>query len=177
MRPSSLKVPARWPVITLLVVGALVGATALAMAPRDDALGSPEAIIVLGGAGPERADLGIELSETYEVPLVLSSSAADFAADRGYHCPPALCVVTDPETTIGEAEDISALVEERGWDEVTVVTTRFHTTRARVLFRQCLGDRVRVVGAERADDRGGSVRRWLNEIGGIVVGTTVDRPC
>jgi hypothetical protein len=147
----------------------------IVMVPHDDDVGSPDAIIVLGGAGGERAELGIRLHETYGVPLVLSSSAQVFAEDRGYRCPPAICILTEPETTVGEAREISDLANERGWDRITVVTTRFHTTRARLLFRQCLGDRVSVVGARTRSGPG--LRRWVNEVGGVVTGSTFHRAC
>jgi uncharacterized SAM-binding protein YcdF (DUF218 family) len=156
----------------LLAISVLIG---FLMVPRDDAVGSPDAIVVLGGAGSERAELGIHLHETYGVPLVLSSSAQDFAEDRGYGCPPAICILTDPETTLGEAREISELANERGWNRITVVTTRFHTTRARLLFRQCLGDRVSVVGARAGSGPG--LPRWVNEVGGVVIGSTFDRAC
>jgi uncharacterized SAM-binding protein YcdF (DUF218 family) len=165
--------------VVLLLFAAVVataGAVA-ALIPRDDTVVSPDAVVVLGGAGRERAELGIKLHELHDVPLVLSSSASFFAEELGQACPPATCVVTDPETTIGEAREISRMADERGWERIVVVTTRFHTARARILFRQCLGERVSVVGAEEPGgarvDRG----RWVRELGGIVVGSTLDRAC
>lgn len=160
-----------------LAVAATAVVAARAMAPRDDVVDSPDAVAVLGGAGQERADLGIELRQRYGVPLILSSSAQRFALRRGVDCRTAICIRTDPETTAGEARGIADLANEHGWDEVVVVTTDFHTTRARILFRQCLGDRVRVVGASPEDGRGPGLRRWLNEVGGIVAGTTFRRAC
>ncbi len=134
-----------WTLIPIIVV---VATATAAMWPRDDVPRDPDAIVVLGGAGQERADLGIELHRRYDAELVLSSSAQVFAANRGIECgPAAICLDPEPETTIGEARAIAELAAERGWDHVTVATTRFHTTRARVAFRQCLGDDVTVVGA------------------------------
>jgi uncharacterized SAM-binding protein YcdF (DUF218 family) len=160
--------------IALSVVGvALVRWTAA----RDDAIASPDAVVVLGGAGPERAQLGGRLHERYEVPLVLSSSAQVFGSELGYDCPPAVCITTDPETTTGEARGVARLAEQYGWDEVVVVTTDFHTARARMLFRQCLGDRVSVVGASRPDGDGPGLDRRLNEVAGMIAGSTVLRAC
>ena len=67
------------------------------------------------------------------------------------------------------------LADEHGWDEVVVVTSDFHTARSRLLFRQCLGDRVAVVGASREGSVG--FRQQLTEVAGIVVGATIRRAC
>jgi uncharacterized SAM-binding protein YcdF (DUF218 family) len=160
--------------ITLAVVG---GTLALWTVARDDPIASPDAVVVLGGAGPERARLGAELHERYGVPLVLSSSARVFGGELGYPCPPAICITTHPETTAGEARGVARLAHKNGWGGVVVVTTDFHTARARLLFRQCLGDRVSVVGAPRPDGDGPGLRRRLNEIAGMVAGSTVRRAC
>jgi uncharacterized SAM-binding protein YcdF (DUF218 family) len=167
----------RFATASTLALTATAVTVVLWMMPRDDDIGATDAVVVLGGAGAERAELGISLHERYRVPLVLSSSAQVFAARRGYGCPPAICITTAPETTTGEARQISALADQRGWDHITVVTARFHTTRARVLFRQCLGDRVSVVGARRPDGSGPGLRRWFNEVAGLALGSTVDRAC
>jgi uncharacterized SAM-binding protein YcdF (DUF218 family) len=158
--------------LVLVPVGALL---AWWTAPRDDPLGSPDAIVVLGGAGEERARLGAQLHERHGVRLVLSSSAEAFGAELGYHCPPALCITTEPETTAGEARDVARLADRHGWQHVAVATSDFHTARARMLFRQCLGDRVAIVGAPASKPRG--VEGRLKELAGMVAGSTFDRAC
>jgi uncharacterized SAM-binding protein YcdF (DUF218 family) len=160
--------------------GALVlvtGVTTFAMWPRDDIPREPDAVVVLGGAGPERAQLGIELRDRYDAALVLSTSAINFARDQGVDCGPnVICVFRlDPENTTGEARRVAELAREHGWDHVTVVTTRFHTTRARVLFRQCLGDDVTVVGAVAVGGRG--LRTYVEETAGTVAALTFRRAC
>jgi uncharacterized SAM-binding protein YcdF (DUF218 family) len=181
-----------------LILAALLGlvATAVPMGlvlfPHDDEPRSPDAIVVLGGVGQERADLGIVLSELYDVPLVLSSSATWFASQRGYRCSfgNAMCLQRPfAESTAEEARDTLAFLDERGWDHVTVVTSSHHTARARILFRQCLDDRVTVVGAPRPESipdaerdlpwtaEGVSVRAQAREVAGIVAAVTVRRAC
>jgi uncharacterized SAM-binding protein YcdF (DUF218 family) len=173
----TVRVLARIGVLCLVLIGTVVGVAVWSLFPRDDMIDSPDAIVVLGGAGQERADLGIALHERYDVPLVLSSSAQVFGANRGYDCESAICVRSDPETTTGEARAVARLAETYGWDEVVVVTTNFHTARARLLFRQCLGERVSVVGAELEEGRQVGRRRWANEVAGFVAGATVLRAC
>ena len=159
----------------------LSGAAVAALWPRNDVPRDPDAVVVLGGAGYERAELGIELAERYDAVLVLSSSAINFGRERGVACeqyPAVRCLYRpQPATTAGEARAVAALVEESGWDHVTVATSDFHTTRARVLFRQCLGDRVSVVGARPSESWARGLRTYLVEAVGTVAALTTRRAC
>jgi uncharacterized SAM-binding protein YcdF (DUF218 family) len=160
--------------VTVVVVGVAV----FVLWPRNDVPLDPDAVVVLGGAGPERLALGVTLAEQHGATLVLSSSAASFARDRGILCGrDAICVAPNPPNTMGEARTVARLAGERGWDHVTVATARFHTTRARVLFRQCLGDRVTVVGAPPpAGERRGPATA-LREAAGTLAAATIRRAC
>jgi uncharacterized SAM-binding protein YcdF (DUF218 family) len=162
----------------LVVVGTSVGGV-LWLWPRDDVVTAPAAVVVLGGAGAERTELGRDLATEHGAVLVLSSSAQHFGAELGLDCDvEVVCLDPVPETTRGEARAVAALAADRGWDHVTVATSRHHTSRARLLFRQCLGERVSVVGATRPD---GSwwpgVWGGLREAVGAMVGLTVQRAC
>jgi len=164
----------------VLSVGLLTASPVrMVLLPHDDEPQSPDGIVVLGGMGQERADLGIELSKSYDVPLVLSSSATWFANERGYRCSlgNAVCLARPrfAENTAQEAQYTAELVAERGWGHVTIVTSSHHTARARILFRQCLGDQVSVVGVSRPD--GPSVGERLREIAGILAATTAQHAC
>jgi hypothetical protein len=179
-------------VISLIGVLLLAVPTMMVLLPYDDEPRSPDGILVLGGVGRERIDLGIELSESYDVPLVLSSSATWFANDRGYRCSlgNALCLQRPfAEGTAEEAQDTVVFMDEHGWDHITVVTSSHHTARARILFRQCLGDNVSIVGAPRAETipRGDQGRPWAvtgvkpteraREVAGILAAVTIQRAC
>ncbi len=176
----------RWPrilgstvLVVLLAVVLSVGGLVLYMQPRDDVPRDPDAVVVLGGAGAERAALGIEVAERYDAELVLSSSAGIFGERLGRQCGvDALCFEPSPENTAGEAENVARLAAEHGWEHVTVATSDFHTSRSRYLFRQCLGrDRVTVVGAN--SDRGPrmDLRLLVRETTALIVGATVQRAC
>lgn len=167
-----------WVVCALgTVLAGLSVAFAAYLLPRDDLPRDPDVVVVLGGAGSERARLGIELAERYEALLVLSSSAAVFGEEQGRTCAvDAICIEPEPETTRGEAQEIGRLAEQEGWQHVTVATTAFHTSRSRYLFRQCLGDRVSVVGATR-DDEPTTARQLAQEGLGIIAGATFQRAC
>jgi len=164
-----------WATFALVVV--TLGGV-FAMSPRDDVPERPDAIVILGGSAVERTALGLELRDRHGGLLVLPPSIVPHAASLGVHCGgDVICTTPDPDTTAGEARVVAELAAEHGWDELAVATTRFHSTRARVLFRQCLGDRVNVVGAPRPDGSTVGPLKYLREIAGIVVGTTVRRPC
>ena len=160
----------------MLVVTIVAGASVLVANPSDDVPEAPDAVVVLGGFGEERTELGIALADEFDAALVLSSSAADFGADRGYACGrDAICLEPDPETTIGEAQDVAVLAAQRGWNHVTVVTSTHHTPRARVLFRQCL-DSVSVVGAPRRDG-GPEFVDYVREVVGTMAAFSFRRAC
>lgn len=163
-------------VVGLLVITGAIGLTTFVMWPRDDLPGDPDAVVVLGAAGLERALLGIELVERHGGQLVLSASAIDAGERLGLTCGrEAICIQPEPVTTVGEARAVAALADEQGWDRVTVATSRFHTTRSRVLFRQCLEDQVSVVGTPRPDGR--TLEVHLEEVVGTLGGLTVRRAC
>jgi uncharacterized SAM-binding protein YcdF (DUF218 family) len=158
----------------------MASAAVAALWPRSDVPRDPDAVVVLGGAGFERAELGIELAERYGAVLVLSSSAINFGRERGVDCgayPAVFCVSPQLATTAGEARMVATLVEERGWDHVTITTSEFHSTRARVLFRQCLGDRVTVVAAQPPADGARGLSTYVAEAAATVLALTTQRAC
>jgi uncharacterized SAM-binding protein YcdF (DUF218 family) len=164
--------------VALASLSAVLAAVGFGMVvnPYDDPVESPEAVVVLGGFGAERVELGIELAQRFGVPLVLSSSAADFGDERGFECgADAICLQPEPETTAGEAIAVAELMTERDWQRAAVVTSSHHTARTRILFRQCLGGRVSVVGATRPS--GASSAERATEVAGIVAAWTIRRAC
>lgn len=168
-----------WVVVAFgcLLVG-LSSALVLHLLPTDDDPRNPDAVVVLGGGGPERTELGLELAERYDARLVLASTAANFGEQRGRTCSvDTICFEPDPPTTRGEAQGVARMAEEQGWDHITVATSAFHTSRSRLLFRQCLGERVTVVGA-RVDGRPATTPRLLlREAAGVIAGATIQRAC
>jgi uncharacterized SAM-binding protein YcdF (DUF218 family) len=117
-------------VISLIGLLLLAVPTTMVLLPGDDEPRSPDGILVLGGVGRERIDIGIELSESYDIPLVLSSSATWFANDRGYRrsLGNALCLQRPfAERKAEEAQYTVTFMDEHGWDHTTVVTSSHHT--------------------------------------------------
>jgi uncharacterized SAM-binding protein YcdF (DUF218 family) len=59
-----------------------------------------------------------------------------------------LCFRPHPYSTTGEAEAVARMAARRGWRSVVVVTSTFHVTRARMLFKRCTSARVLAVGSK-----------------------------
>jgi uncharacterized SAM-binding protein YcdF (DUF218 family) len=167
--------------LTSLLAAAIITVVAMIVyvVPRDDVPVEADVVVVLGGAGGERAELGIELADRFEVPLVLSSSASIFGERQGRTCgEDAICFEPVPENTAGEAENMARMAEAEGWEHVIVATSSFHTSRSRFLFEQCLGDeRISVLGRTAEGRTATNPRLVLRESLGIVAGATFARAC
>lgn len=58
-----------------------------------------------------------------------------------------VCFSPKQDSTRGEARALAALARRNGWDEVVLVTSTYHVTRARTLVERCYDGRVDVVAA------------------------------
>ena len=106
-----------------------------------------DAVVVLAGGTGERFDTGMRLIEAgVSDTLVLSTGITWFLPEsRPVHelCarPPQdvelHCVAAVPDSTEGEAEDISQLADEQGWHSLAVVTSSYHLTRSMRWFGRC----------------------------------------
>jgi len=126
-----------------------------------------DAIIVLGDDNytGDRAAHAAELYHEGIAPLVVASGrmlrpktgvAELMARDLQAHGVPAKSVVpfsSRAENTQEEAEALKPLVVHRGWNRVVVVTSNYHTRRARLIFARVLpaGVSVRVSAAQDSE--------------------------
>lgn len=166
---------------TLVVLFTLIIASvAYVMMPVDDEVGDVDAVISLGGGAVRRVELALQIADENDAALVLSSDAGIWSGGRaGVTCDMAdvICTHPEPETTAGEARRMHELAREYDWDRIAVATESFHTNRSRMLFRQCFGDDVDVVGISTSASLGDEVYRWSREFGGRVAGATIRRAC
>ena len=86
-----------------------------------------------------------------------------------------LCFTAEPFSTRGEAETVARLARMRGWNRVVVVTSTFHLTRARMLFRRCYHGGLWMVGAPFPWWK--LPKEWATETGKLVVQTLLERSC
>ncbi len=129
----------------LLVTGVtawLVLAWTLFYDPPLRPAGRADAVVVLAGAAAERLPVGQDLvDDGVADELVLSSTGLPGNAAADAVCaderPRTTCFVPDPLTTRGEARAVAALARDNGWDEIVVVTSTYHVTRASMNLAQC----------------------------------------
>jgi uncharacterized SAM-binding protein YcdF (DUF218 family) len=123
-----------------------------------DPLQKTDAAIVLSGEESEglRVRGGVDLYKAGWVrKLVLSGTRSSFgryetdyssalAISLGVPKDDMLIVTHRMRNTYDEAKVLLPVLEERGLRSVIVVTSNYHTRRARMLFREAIGDRVQV---------------------------------
>ncbi|MES1248868.1 MAG: YdcF family protein [Actinomycetota bacterium] len=142
-----------------------------------------DVVVVLSG-GRERLPPAMKLIREGVAPVLAISSVnrtrpwklGHRLCDAGHYAGArVLCFDADPFSTQGEAETVSRIARAHRWTSVVVVTSRFHTTRARMLFKRCYAGRLSMVGV-------GSTwwklpLDWISETGKLIVQLTVQRGC
>jgi uncharacterized SAM-binding protein YcdF (DUF218 family) len=152
-------------------VAAFLAATAVLFVwPRQDALGHPDAVVVLSGSTVERLPKGLRVrASTRAQVLVISGGfnrkwpqARRLCLHRVRVPFRVFCFTPDPDSTRGEAEELRRLASRHGWRRIDVVTSTYHVFRARILFRRCLDHRIAVVGARPSlwRDVTGTAEEW-----------------
>lgn len=142
--------------LLLIALTALV-ALALASVPLfilydDDHVAKADAVMVLAGE-KRRLPIALDLVERGVAPVLVISDGLDPRWTRANRLcrfgDPAriVCVRPEPYSTRGEARLAARLAQERRWDSLVVVTSRFHLFRARLLFERCFRGRLDFVGA------------------------------
>jgi uncharacterized SAM-binding protein YcdF (DUF218 family) len=86
-----------------------------------------------------------------------------------------VCFDAVPFSTQGEARTVARLARTERWSSVVVVTSTFHVTRAKMLFRRCYLGRLDVVGAPSTWWK--LPEEWVSETGKLLVQLTVKRSC
>lgn len=155
--------------MALLVMGALMAGVYLARHPLlrlaggfwevEDRLERADAILVVGDdnfAG-ERASRSAELFRAGWAPLVVASGrllrsyagvAELMSRDLETRGVPQSAILKFPhraQNTLEEARALRELVTGRGWRRVLLVTSNYHSRRARYIFRKVLPAQVTVV--------------------------------
>jgi uncharacterized SAM-binding protein YcdF (DUF218 family) len=174
----------------LLLLAALVAAWLVACAflfvwPRTDAPPArADAVVVLSGGLDRRLDPALALVRRGVAPVLVISSpfrgkwpeAQNLCTGRtrpaGFRV---LCFDASPYSTQGEARAVARLARTHGWSRVVVVTSTFHVTRARMLFRRCYHGSLWMVGSAWPWWR--LPEEWASETGKLLVQLTVQRGC
>jgi uncharacterized SAM-binding protein YcdF (DUF218 family) len=116
-----------------------------------DAPAAADAIGALDGDRPRRVRAAVALAAAGYAPtmvIVRGDNAAPELLRSSSSLPfEVVSFAPDPPSTRGEARGIAALVQERGWTRIVVVTSTFHVFRARLILRRALACDVRLVAA------------------------------
>jgi uncharacterized SAM-binding protein YcdF (DUF218 family) len=174
----------------LLVLGALVAAWLVACAvlfvwPPAETGAPPhaDAVVVLSG-DHHRLPPALALIRRGVAPVLAISSIshtpkwkAAIALCRAgrYAGARVVCFEANPYSTQGEAEAVGRLARRDGWHSIVVVSSTFHLTRAKLLFRRCYAGRLSLVGSPVAWWR--VPGEWASETGKLLVQLTVERGC
>ncbi|WP_188667822.1 YdcF family protein [Tersicoccus solisilvae] len=140
------------------------------------------AVIMLGGDSTERLPVAQSVRRATGTPnLVLSNTDTPGNASADARCAAnssarVICFRPVTKDTRGEARAIGQLIADRHWTAVTVVTSRYHATRARMLLVACTDARVDVKVSEPRLNPWQWVERFVSETGGVVE-TALAPPC
>jgi uncharacterized SAM-binding protein YcdF (DUF218 family) len=158
----------------------------------EDPAGKADALIVLSDDNfyADRATRAAELLREGKAPLVVASGRrlrpnAGIAElmehdliERGVQRDKIVGLAHDADSTREEAEALARLAKERKWHSVIVVTSNYHTRRARYIFRRVFPQdiEVRIASARDGDfdpehwwEKRKSMKELTREFAGMVV--------
>lgn len=147
-----------WPMVRVILLAATLATVGLSAKlfiwPVEDSPSRADAVVVLAGS-KARLPKALELMRRRVAPtLVISDGlhpdwpAANRLCRKGSQRFQVVCFLPDPYSTRGEAQGIDRMARRRDWHSVVVVTSTYHITRARMIFKRCLDARVQFVGAD-----------------------------
>jgi uncharacterized SAM-binding protein YcdF (DUF218 family) len=133
----------------LLAVGVIAVNVRLFVFPASSTPAHADAVVVLAGGNGERLDRGLELVQRGVASnLVVSTGPDELCGTR--HDFTVYCILPHPDDTRGEAEAIARIAAREGWHHLVLVTSDYHTTRARILLERCFSGTLDV-SAARSD--------------------------
>lgn len=145
-----------------------------------------DAIVMLGGISRERLPKALELQKELDIPvLVLSNTNTKGNVEADDYCrthsaeetnPQVICFTPKTMNTRGEADAIGLLATQYGWKSITVVTSRYHVTRAGRLLNQCTPSTVQMVATNPDLSPLEWLKRFVVETGGLL-SVIVDPQC
>jgi uncharacterized SAM-binding protein YcdF (DUF218 family) len=135
-----------------------------------------DAVFVLGGGSGERLSTARDLMAREVAPVLVVSAGRELEPDEagGLCSEPqhfeVVCIVPKPDDTRGEARAFARLARERQWDDVVLVTSTYHVTRAQMLIERCLDGRLEVVAARppRVTWAAMIAHEWLGTVQAVV---------
>jgi uncharacterized SAM-binding protein YcdF (DUF218 family) len=121
-----------------------------------------DAVVIFSGGRGERLAKAEDLMRRRVAPILVISNGTDPKwpqANRWCEQAHVRCPRPSPDNTEGEAKVVAQLASDERWDSVVLVTSTYHATRAGMLLRRCVDDRVDV-DVVAAKPRQGALRTW-----------------
>jgi len=144
-----------------------------------------DVVVVLSGGGNGRLDPALKLVGRGVAPVLAISSAFRDPKWKKAHALcrrrnrqtrfRVLCFEASPYSTRGEAETVARLAGRYGWHRIVVVTSTYHVTRARMLFRRCFHGSLWTVGTSAPWWE--LPEEWASETAKLTVQTFYERGC
>lgn len=133
-----------------------------------------DAVVVLAGASEERLPVARNLIQDSVAPvlaLTSTDSPGNAASDRLCRTEvvavPVVCYSPSQGNTRDEIRALAQVIQEQDWNQVTVVTSRYHVTRARTLLDQCTTAQIHMVASEPEIGPVKWLGRFVVESGGL----------
>jgi uncharacterized SAM-binding protein YcdF (DUF218 family) len=164
-----------------LFVAWLAASGVLFLWPHEDSPRRADAVVVLAGGKVARLGKALDLMRRHVAPVLVISDGRDPLWPQANrlcdgHAPfTVLCFYPHPYSTQGEAETVARMGSASGWRSIVVVTSRYHVTRARILFQRCFHGDVETVGAPFPVLR--TPAFVVSEWGKLLYELTIDRRC
>jgi uncharacterized SAM-binding protein YcdF (DUF218 family) len=95
--------------------------------------------LIRGGVAPVLAISSVRKTPRWRAAVRLCRAGRYFRAR-------VLCFEARPYSTRGEAETMAKIARSHGWRSLVIVSSTFHLTRAKLLFRRCYSGRLSLVG-------------------------------
>jgi hypothetical protein len=136
-------------VVAVLVLAFSAATLRLFVYPDLNAPEHSDAIVVLGGTGPEPPREGLALATKGDASTLALSLVPSQRCTPSAPAVPrlrVLCFRADPQTTQGEARSIAHLAAVRHWHRIIVVMPTPQATRARLRIGRCYSGQVLEVG-------------------------------
>ncbi len=147
-----------------------------------DAPAKADAIIVLAGGG-DRTTKGAELAQAGLASVIVyadpgrdggSVTANRFCNGRESLPIEVICIDPQPAKTQGEARAATLLAQQRGWENLIVVSSTDQVTRAKRLFNRCGDATLQMVDVAHASS---PLKRSVYEWGATLKSVTLKRGC
>ena len=166
-------------ILVELVVSGIILATRVPWPPVPEP-SKANAVVLLSGDG-SRLPLALRLMQEGLAPTLVFVGTPDTLEVVNVCQQPqpfeVVCLRPHPDSTRAEARVTGQLAEARSWKSMVLVTSKYHLTRARMLFARCFEGTVQAVGEPPPYGEEFARRQVRHELLALGYATLLDRDC